>query len=188
MTRSHPTTTRRNVAALAAAAAFFLAACGGGAAAIAPTSAPIAAPTAAPSTAAAAGAVNQVKLAQDAKLGGYLTGGDGKALYLLTKDSANTTTCTGACAGAWPPFELDPGATVKAGDGVTGTLATITRADDGKSQVTYNGIPLYYFAGDKAAGDVTGQGVKSVWFLVAPASTSQGGAIKGGVGQAAPAG
>ncbi len=124
-----------------------------------------------------------MKLAQDAKLGAYLAGENGMALYLLTKDTANTTTCSGGCASAWPPFELDPGESVTAGDGVTGTLATITRADDGKAQVTYNGVPLYYFAGDKAAGDITGQGVKSVWFLAAAATTAQGGAIKGGVGQ-----
>jgi predicted lipoprotein with Yx(FWY)xxD motif len=43
-----------------------------------------------------------------------------------------------------------------AGTGVSGTLATITRADDGSLQVTYNGLPLYFFSGDKAAGDATG--------------------------------
>jgi predicted lipoprotein with Yx(FWY)xxD motif len=166
-----------HVALLVAAAALVLAACGSAATPV-PTSAPVA--TTAPSAAAS---VYTVKLAQDAKLGGYLTGEDGMALYLLTADKADTTTCTAACAGAWPPFELGPGETVAAGDGVTGSLATITRADDGKAQVTYNGIPLYYFAADKSAGDIKGQSVKGVWFLVAAGSTSQGGPIKGGVGQ-----
>ncbi len=68
---------------------------------------------------------------------------------------------------------------------MTGALASLTRADDGKQQVTYNGIPLYYFATDTNAGDVNGQGVKGVWFLVAPGSTTQGGPITGGVGQGA---
>ena len=55
-----------------------------------------------------------------------------------------------------------------AGEGVDATLlGTITR-DDGTTQVTYNGWPLYYFAGDTAAGDTTGQGMEGVWFLVSP--------------------
>ena len=174
---------QRNVALLVAAVAIIVVACGGSATATpAPTPLPTAAPIAATSTPAAATSY-PVKLAQDAKLGAYLTGENGLALYLLTADKADTTTCSGGCASAWPPFELDPGETLTAGDGVTGKLATITRADDGKAQVTYNGVPLYYFAGDKAAGDITGQGVKGVWFLVAAATTAQGGAIKGGIGQ-----
>jgi predicted lipoprotein with Yx(FWY)xxD motif len=139
-----------------------------------------------PSTAAASGAAYQVAIAQDPKLGAYLTGEDGKSLYLLTADAANKTTCTGGCASAWPPFELDPGETVTPGTGVTGTLATMTRADDGKQQVTYNGIPLYYFGKDTKAGDIGGQGVKGVWFLAAPAATAAGGAITGGAGQGSP--
>ncbi len=184
MTRTDRVTTSRRVAALAAAAAFLLAACSGSAATAAPTTAPTVAASTAPAASAAA---YQVKVAQDAKLGAYLAGEDGKALYLLTKDTQNTTNCSGECATAWPPFELDPGESVTPGDGVTGKLATITRADDGKGQVTYNGIPLYYFAGDAAAGDVKGQGVKGVWFLVAPDSTAASGTITGGVGQAAAA-
>lgn len=165
--------TAPRLAALAAATAILLAACSGSAATQAPSAAP----------AAASGAASQVTVAQDAKLGSFLSGKDGKSLYLLTKDSANTSSCTGSCAQSWPPFELEGAETVTAGSGVTGALATITRSDDGKKQVTYNGVPLYYYAGDTKAGDVTGQGVKDVWFLAAPASTAQGGAISGGVGQ-----
>ncbi len=50
---------------------------------------------------------------------------------------------------------------------MTGTLATITR-DDGTTQVTYNGAPLYYFAADEKAGDSAGQGVGGIWFIAAP--------------------
>jgi len=181
MSRTFSNLGRRNVAMLVAAVAIIVVACSGSAATPASTATPTQAPAAA--TGAAPAAAYKVMLAQDAKLGGYLAVENGKALYLLTKDTANTTTCTAGCATAWPPFELDPGETVTPGDGVTGTLATITRADDGKAQVTYNGVPLYYFAGDQKAGDTTGQGVKGVWFLVAAASTSQGGPITGGVGQ-----
>ena len=52
-----------------------------------------------------------------------------------------------------------------AGEGVTGTFATIER-DDGTMQVTYEGLPLYYFSGDTAAGNIAGQGLNGVWFLV----------------------
>ena len=148
MTRPGPIALIRP-AALTVAAVLLLAACSSAAAA--PTSAPTAAPSA-----AAGSTAYTVTVVQDAKLGAYLTGEGGKALYLLPKDAPSTTNCTAGCATAWPPFELDPGETVTPGDGVTGKLATFARADDGKGQVTYNGIPLYYFAGDSAAGDVKG--------------------------------
>jgi predicted lipoprotein with Yx(FWY)xxD motif len=50
---------------------------------------------------------------------------------------------------------------------VTGEIGTITR-DDGSTQVTYNGAPLYYFAGDEAAGDSNGDGLNGVWHIAAP--------------------
>jgi predicted lipoprotein with Yx(FWY)xxD motif len=107
----------------------------------------------------------------------------GRSLYLLTKDSANTTTCTATCVASWPAFEVAGSGTVAAGDGVTGALATLTRSDDGNRQVTYNGVPLYYFGGDSKAGDTNGQGLGGVWFLAGSASTAQGGRISGGVGE-----
>jgi predicted lipoprotein with Yx(FWY)xxD motif/plastocyanin len=115
-----------------------------------------------------------VKSVTDAKLGDYLTGPNGLTLYVFTKDTGGTSACTGACATSWPPFVLSSGATAQAGTGVTGTFATITRAD-GTTQVTYMGAPLYYFAKDRYAGDVTGQGVGGVWFVAATAGGPGGG-------------
>jgi predicted lipoprotein with Yx(FWY)xxD motif len=103
-------------------------------------------------------------------LGNHLAGADGKALYLLLNDSAGTSTCVDSCAQNWPPFVLGEGETPTAGDGVTGELGTITRPD-GSMQVSINGLPLYYFAGDSAAGDTNGQGINDVWFLAAPDGT-----------------
>ena len=77
------------------------------------------------------------------------------------------STCSGSCATNWPAFELDDGEKAIGGDGVTGAIATI-KGVDGKDQVTYNGAPLYYFAGDSAAGDTNGQGKGGVWFVAAP--------------------
>src|SRR5579862_2551259 len=128
-----------------------VAACGASGASTAPSEAGA---SAGPSGAAA---VYELKVATGAQ-GAYITGEDGKSLYMLMTDSATTSTCTGTCAGTWPPFTLDPGESTKAGDGVTGTIATFTRAD-GSTQVTINGHELYYFSGDSAAGQTNGQGV-----------------------------
>jgi len=109
---------------------------------------------------------NTVAVANGA-VGAFLTGPNGMTLYTFAADSANTTACTGACATKWPPFVLQGTATVKAGDGVTGTLATFARPD-GAMQVTYNGIPLYYYSGDTKAGDTNGQGLFGKWFVASP--------------------
>jgi predicted lipoprotein with Yx(FWY)xxD motif len=118
---------------------------------------------------AGAGAAAAITLASvtNPTLGAYLTGAGGMTLYVLTKDTADTSTCTGSCATNWPPLTVASGAAVT---GPAGALefATIARAD-GTVQVTYNHMPLYYFAGDSKAGDITGQGKSGVWF-VAPLS------------------
>ncbi len=106
----------------------------------------------------------------DATLGDYLTGENGMTLYVFTKDSADTSTCTSTCAAAWPPLLVSAGSTINGPSGATGAFATITRAD-GTLQVTYNQMPLYSFASDSNAGDTTGQGKNGVWF-VAPLSGS----------------
>jgi predicted lipoprotein with Yx(FWY)xxD motif len=108
-----------------------------------------------------------VNLGKDAKLGSFLVDGKGMTLYLFTKDTPNTSVCYDKCAAAWPPL-LTTGDPV-AGQGVDASKFGTTTRKDGSIQVTYNGWPLYYFAKDKAAGDVTGQGVGDVWFVVSAA-------------------
>ncbi|MEX1253806.1 MAG: hypothetical protein WEE64_05635 [Dehalococcoidia bacterium] len=104
-----------------------------------------------------------VIVSENATLGSILTDADGGTLYTFGSDTPNTSNCTDACATAWPPFtaEGEPAA----GEGVPGTLATITRAD-GTTQVTYDGKPLYHFSNDTAPGDAKGQGVLDLWFVV----------------------
>ena len=156
----------------------------GGGASSAPTAA---APTAAASTAAesaapsaaaaseaasaapsAASGAYTLTIVTSATVGKYLSGEDGKTLYEFSVDSTpNKSACTGSCATNWPPFVLDTGETAVAGAGVTGTIATFAR-DDGSTQVSYNGKPLYYFANDKAAGDTNGQGIAGKWKVAAP--------------------
>lgn len=147
-----------------------LAACSAGSSpSPAPTGTP-AAPTgtpAAPTGTPATGSTVQVEV-MSSTFGDYLAGADGKALYVLTNDSTGTSTCVDECAQNWPPFTLAEGETTTAGAGVTGELGTLQRPD-GSTQVSINGLPLYYFAGDTAAGDTNGQGINDVWFLASPA-------------------
>ena len=109
-----------------------------------------------------------VEVSESADFGPILVDGAGMSLYLFTNDTQNSgaSTCADDCLAAWPAL-LSDGDPV-AGEGVDAALlGTITR-DDGTTQVTYNGWPLYYYAEDTAAGDTNGQGVGDVWFLVTP--------------------
>jgi predicted lipoprotein with Yx(FWY)xxD motif len=133
----------------------------------------VAAPTAMSSTAATL----TIGSTNDPTLGAYLTGLNGMTLYVFTKDTADTSTCTGSCATNWPPLTVASGVTITGPSGAPGTFATITRSD-GTLQVTYDHMPLYYFAGDSAAGDHNGQGKLGSWF-VAP--------LSGSISSAAPA-
>ncbi len=100
-------------------------------------------------------------------VGAYLTGVGGLTLYTFKPDSANTSTCDGGCAQTWPPFTIQTGTELTAGDGVEGKLTTFPRAD-GALQIAYNGAPLYYFANDSTPGDTNGQGIGDVWFVAKP--------------------
>ncbi|MBI4337362.1 MAG: hypothetical protein HY683_06000 [Chloroflexi bacterium] len=107
-----------------------------------------------------------IKVTQHPTLGQMITDASGRSLYLFTRDQANVTNCYEGCGRAWPPL-LTTGAPV-VGDGANAALlGTITR-NDGYVQVTYNGVPLYYYAPDVKPGDATGQNVGGVWFVVAP--------------------
>ncbi len=98
----------------------------------------------------------------NSKLGSILVDGRGMTLYMFTKDSRNTSACSGQCLAAWPALKGVP----TAGTGVNGSLLGSFKRTDGATQATYNGWPLYYWSGDRAAGDVNGQNVQSVWFVL----------------------
>jgi predicted lipoprotein with Yx(FWY)xxD motif len=108
-----------------------------------------------------------VNVGQNATLNSFLVDSADMTLYIYTKDTPNTSVCYGGCATAWPPL-LTNGAPT-AGTGVTASMLGTTTRTDGTVQVTYNGWPLYYFAKDKVAGDTTGEGVGSVWYVITPA-------------------
>ena len=107
-----------------------------------------------------------VALGEAEGVGKLLTDGQGASLYYFMNDAEGVSSCADQCAETWPPLLVEGEPT--AGQGVAPTLlGTIERAD-GATQVTYNGLPLYYFAEDQNSGDINGQGVGDSWFLVSP--------------------
>jgi predicted lipoprotein with Yx(FWY)xxD motif len=133
----------------------------------------------APASSAAAASTVQIKTAKTS-FGTVLVNAAGFTLYWFAKDTTTSSACNGACAGAWPPVIGTP----EAASGVTlsGKLGTIKRSD-GSLQATYNGHPLYTYAGDTAAGQVHGNDVNGfggLWYAVvtsgsAPASSPSAG-------------
>ena len=135
-------------------------------------------------TSAPVSAGNELKTA---KIGGatVLTNAKGFTLYWFGPDTSTTSKCSGSCATFWPPVA----GPAKACPGVTGTLGTIKRSD-GSVQATYDGHPLYTYAGDKAPGQNSGNGVNAsggVWHEVtvsgaAPAPSASSSSSGGGYG------
>lgn len=103
-------------------------------------------------------------------LGTILVNGKGMTVYAFDKDTANsgTSACTGSCLDTWPPVTISDSQPLV--NGVSGSISTI-KDPDGKAQITIDGRPLYTFAGDAAKGDVKGQGLQNVWWVVSPAGT-----------------
>src|SRR5438876_2830645 len=124
-------------------------------------------PTAAASASSSAAGTTIGLQSVSAIPGKFLVDGQGRALYLFEADKSSTSTCTGACAAAWPPVTAS--AMPMAGGGVSQSLLGTTKRADGTEQVTYNGHPLYYFAADTGAGMVKGQGSKEFgagWYVL----------------------
>ncbi len=146
-------------------ATLVLAACGSsGTSTPAPTVAPTTEPTEATAASEPAAGGATINLAETS-LGTVLVDGAGMTLYIFTADTGGTSTCTGDCLVNWPALAGTTAPTLGAGLDAA-DFGTITRPDDGSAQVTFNGMPLYYFAGDAAAGDVSGQGLAEKWYVV----------------------
>lgn len=119
-----------------------------------------------------AGAVG-VQLAESS-LGEIVVDGEGITLYLFTNDEPGVSNCTGGCLDTWPPLHAEDGVP-PLGEGLdAGDFAVITGAD-GEPQLTFHGWPLYYYAGDAAPGDVNGQSLGDVWWVI----DAEGNAVTG---------
>ncbi|MBE7528235.1 MAG: hypothetical protein HND44_18065 [Chloroflexi bacterium] len=109
----------------------------------------------------------KVLLGGNEELGRFLVGPEGLTLYRFNPDDPGISNCYDECAFYWPPLLLDEGEALTGGAGVVGKLGT-TERDDGTVQVTYGGMPLYYWILDENPGDATGQAVDDVWYVVPP--------------------
>ena len=95
--------------------------------------------------------------------------GRGFALYGFTRDPRSKSVCAGACAKAWPPYVVKT--RPRAAAGVNARLLGTTRRANGAVQVTYAGRPLYYYVGDRKAGQVLCQNVSEfggIWRVIRP--------------------
>lgn len=153
-------TTTRLRPTIAIAAVLLLAACGDDDPGSAPADGPDSTTTAAAEDPDAAVTISTA----DSDLGTILVDGDGMTLYVFDNDSGGESSCYDDCAETWPPVTGPASADAEADDALMGT----TTRTDGTEQVTYGDRPLYLYAGDGDAGDVTGQGVGEVWWVVSP--------------------
>jgi predicted lipoprotein with Yx(FWY)xxD motif len=100
-------------------------------------------------------------------LGTILVDSNGRTIYLFEKDSGTKSSCFGGCASSWPPVRAKGKPAV--GGGLDDSLVGTTPRSDGAAQITYNGHPLYLFAGDQSAGQTNGQGLTEFggsWFAL----------------------
>jgi predicted lipoprotein with Yx(FWY)xxD motif len=102
-------------------------------------------------------------------LGDVLVDQDGMTLYMFVPDQQKDgkPTCYGDCAQAWPALEGGESGALP-GEGADESLLGTVERKDGSQQVTYNDLPLYRFSGDEKSGDVNGQGLSDVWWVVDP--------------------
>jgi predicted lipoprotein with Yx(FWY)xxD motif len=110
-----------------------------------------------------------VSSAKKAKVGSVIVDAQGRTLYRFTAEAEGLPVCTGACVATWPP------ALASTASGLPEHVATVRRPDGGKVQLTYDGHPLYRYAGDRSKADAKGEGVGGQWYVVrALASKSEG--------------
>ena len=98
------------------------------------------------------------------KIGKVLTDAKGDTLYVYSKDMRGAaSTCTMTCAKEWPAVKGKPEAAM--GVKFAGSLGSV-KDMDGTVQATYDGYPLYTYAGDMAPGETSGNGAGGVWHVI----------------------
>jgi len=132
-------------------------------------------------TAATQSGAATVKAVRNAKFGTILVAANGKTLYRYTIDAKGVNKCTSdaKCNPYWPPLLVKPSVKLTVAGGASASLIGSIEAAHGMRQVTYAGWPLYYFAGDKAAGQVNGQGFEKAWYVV----STKGALVKNAIAQ-----
>jgi predicted lipoprotein with Yx(FWY)xxD motif len=151
----------------AVAVGLVIAGCGGGGGSSSNASSSYGGGSATKSTAKPAAGAATVDV-KSSGLGRILVNSQGQTLYLFEKDKGPSSTCSGACAAAWPPVV----GSAKGGTGTTAGKFGTTRRSDGMMQVTYGGHPLYTYAGDSSPGQTNGEALKQFgaeWYVLSPA-------------------
>ena len=110
------------------------------------------------STSGAGGAV--VASAKKPKVGSVIVDAQGRTLYRFTAEAQGLPVCTGACLATWLP------ALATSTSGLPNHVAAIRRPDGGQLQLTYDGHPLYRYAGDRSKADANGEGVGGQWYVI----------------------
>jgi predicted lipoprotein with Yx(FWY)xxD motif len=113
-------------------------------------------------------AVGPVLVTETTTMGAALAAGsNGRTLYTYNTDMAGSgqTACNAGCVNEWPPLIVPHGTMASVGAGVMGRLGTMVRGD-GTTQVTYNGLALYFYAGD--SGPDQTNGAYPGWSLTKP--------------------
>jgi predicted lipoprotein with Yx(FWY)xxD motif len=118
--------------------------------------------------AAAAGAF--VQIAESEEYGPILVDAECRSLYMFANDAEGEPTCTDDCATNWPPLFVDGDAVPALADELDPALFSVVEHAEGP-MLKVGDWPLYYFAGDAAPGDINGQGVGGVWWLISPDGT-----------------
>ena len=95
-------------------------------------------------------------------LGTILVDAEGFTLYVFTNDTGGASTCNEGCIDNWPAVPAD----TPIGSDLDASLFGTTTRDDGSEQLNVNGQPLYRYTPDAAPGDINGQGVGGVWFVI----------------------
>jgi predicted lipoprotein with Yx(FWY)xxD motif len=113
----------------------------------------------------------QVRVGSVPGLGQVLVDGSGDTLYMFPPDKQQAVTCTGVCAGSWPPLSLPPGQHPVAGPGVRAALLSGVADPEGGQVVTYAGWPLYTYIDDVTPGQASGQALNlngGYWYVLRP--------------------
>jgi predicted lipoprotein with Yx(FWY)xxD motif len=105
------------------------------------------------------------------KRGKVLATVHGYSLYMFQKDKKGNrkSTCYGQCAKVWPPLLSTGRPGAMRGSGLNSKLLGTIRRTDGKTEVTYNGWPLYLYQPDRKPGDINGEGANQFgapWYLL----------------------
>jgi predicted lipoprotein with Yx(FWY)xxD motif len=127
------------------------------------------------------GGAATVAVADNPQLGEILVDGDGRTLYLFEKDESNESYCNGECAKVWPPYTTKGGP--KASQGAEAAKLGTLKREDGSTQVTYNGAPLYLYASDTQPGEANGNEVDQFgaeWYALRPSGEKAEGSQGGG--------